>query len=116
MKKLWFDPDCPICAAFKGEIESRTMGEIEFVPSEPDAKSFKYENELGVFEGRDAIAMILKDYPNLVPALSVLPKEWREAVMASMVQLASVGRSAYKSIRNFVVGKTLNKPCNCGKD
>lgn len=110
MKTLWYDETCPICRSFKAELEERTDGELQFKVSDPDSKSFKYENENGVFEGREAIATLMKDFPDLVPVLAMLPENWKIAIMQTMTSIASLGRTIIKKTE-----KVLNKKgCNCG--
>ena len=110
MKTLWYDEQCPICRAFKSELEARTDGELTFEVSDPESKSFRYKNDQGDYEGRDAIAMLLKDFPNLSPTLAMLPEGWRVAIMQTMTSIASVGRTIIKKSE-----KLLKKSgCNCG--
>ena len=108
-KILWYDETCPICRTFKDEIIRRTQGQIECVPCDPNSKDFRYQNENGDFLGRMAIAQLMKDFPNLSPALGILPEKWRVLVMEAFTSLASVGRSVIKATTAL---KTKN--CNCG--
>lgn len=114
MKKLKYDETCPICRTFKTELELRSNGEIEFIPLDPDSTNFEYENEQGTFIGKEAISVLLKDFPNLVPSLNVLPLEMREGIMNVMYSLSSIGRTLYK--KTISLGRN-KKPggCNCGK-
>jgi hypothetical protein len=112
INKLWYDEECPICRTFKNELQSRTNGEIEFIVCDPEVKSFKYENSSGVYEGAVAINALVSDFPDLVPALNVLPEEWKKIVFKSIATFASIGRQMYKTTARIIQPK---KPCNCGK-
>ena len=114
MKKLRYDAECPICTTFNNDSASRLGGDVEFIPIEEGAKNFKYQNDKGVYEGKYAISVLMTDFPNLSPSLSILPDEWRDTIATAMYEIASLGRNLYQKI-NGLKNKLNKKGCNCGK-
>jgi hypothetical protein len=115
MKKLWYDAECPICSTFKSELEDRLNGEIEFLPIESTSQNFKYENEEGSYEGRFAISVLMDDFPNLLPSLSILPEDMKAVIMKTLYSLSSMSRTLYKKTVGFRDSLNKKKGCNCGK-
>lgn len=112
MKNLWYDASCPICTAFKEDLERRLGDKVIFLEAEEGSKNFKYMNDKGTYEGRYAISVLMSDFPNISPSLMLLPPEWRTMIAKAVYEIASLGRKVIKSVAKDSVNK---KGCGCSR-
>lgn len=114
---LYYDENCPVCRIFKNRIEKDVgIGAIEFKPAPAESKTFRYvRSNGGTYLGKDALRMMLNDFPGIAPALNILPAAWKEQVIGATVKAAGLIREA--------IGKFSQRPgtggkpggCGCGK-
>jgi len=114
---LFYDSECPVCRAFRAAIASYVGTSIDFRSTESEAKSFKYISADGsVFVGKDALRRLLHEFPQIAPALNILPEKWKVQVVNAGVQAAGVLRGALAALRSSVAkGKIpASGGCGCG--
>lgn len=114
---LFYDDTCPLCRAFKGALVGYIGDAIEYKPIEQGAKTFRYIGADGtVHSGKDALRRILKEYPEIAPALNVLPDKWKLQVVNAGVAVATMLRGAMDTIKESIeTGKLKSGGCGCGK-
>lgn len=106
---LYYDDSCPVCRQFKKHIETKKKNPLLFKDIGTSATNFKYVDSDGlVHVGKVALRRLIKDFPEVVGALQILPESWRFVISNKILEVASILRDVNKKIAR-------KGDCGCNK-